>query len=354
MAANLRVAISARAALPLHYLKNLPPDAPVAVYQLMGLGRHPLYGTRIPIYTLFVDKAARGQENVRYIPCTYGSAEHVLRHLRPHKAVIACAMRGDLVSWGVSWDVSGALYECAEEVVLEVNDQMPFTGEGTRYTHGEIVRVSYPLPEYPGRAREEMLPIARKVAEMIPPGATVQVGVGSFPESVCLALQERGVPVRIWTEAFSDPLMSLCERGLVVGKPTAAFLWGTKRLYDWAAEAALDMRPLSEVNNGVGLRSPLYSILGALEVDWQGNANAEVLGGKRLAGVGGYCDFAALAWKSGGRVIVGLPARRIVERVQHVTLPGHYADLVVTERGVADLRGVPEQERPALLRAAGS
>lgn len=355
----MRIAISARAALPLCSLQELRGcGCDIEVYQLMGLGNHPLYGTDVIVRTLFVDASARDADNVTYIPCCYGNAENVFDAVQPARAILACAMQGDRLSWGVSWDVSGYLYDSVEDVVLEVNRQMPFTGRGVPYRKGTINHVDYPLPVYDTRA-DKVSPVldkvASRVAGLIPDGATIQVGVGSLPELVCRHLASQNKRVGVWTEAFGNPLMDLCERGLVDGKPTCSFLWGSTRLYEWSATAGLNMQPLSIVNKGVGLESPLYSILGALEVDIHGNVNAEVLGGQQFSGTGGYSDFVNLAWTSGGRSIIALPSvtsrgkNRIVSHVEHTTLPRSLSDIVVTERGVSHLRGLTLDDRRDVL-----
>jgi len=352
-----KIAISSRAALPLSSLWELAGRKGVVIYQLMGLGQHPLYGSAVPVYTLFMDAGAREAPNVSYIPCAYADAEALLRSIEPDMAILACALRSGFLSWGTSWDVSDALYDCAGEIILEVNDHMPFTGPGVPLGRGQLRWESYPLPEYHSRtafAGEIALDIARQVAGLIPDGVALQIGVGTIPELVCLELAHMGKRVSIWTEAFGDHLMALCERGLVIGQPVCSFLWGSQRLYEWADGADLDMRPLREVNLGQGLTGPLWSVNGALEVDLQGNVNAEVLNGRQYSGAGGHADFVQLARRTGGRSVVALPSRarhrlRIVDHVQHVTTGRAYTDLVVTERGIADLWGLSLGERAAAI-----
>lgn len=359
----MRIAISARAALPLQSLVELRhemcgrEDVPT-VYQLMGLGRHALYGSNVPVRTLFVDAAGRGAPNLEYLPCGYAQAERVFEAIQPDRAILACAMRDGRISWGTSWDVSEYLYGSVSDVLLEINTRMPFTGMGRPYTHGEIRHVDYALPEYlprplSGDQAQVVQQMAERACALLPPDIAVQMGVGHLPELVAVRLTETGLPVALWTEAFSDPMRELCESGnLLDGRPTCAFLWGSRALYEWAENACLDMRPLSEVNTGRGLDRPLWSINGALQIDVHGNINAErlPLHDATYSGTGGHLDFARLAWLSGGRSIVALPSRargtsRIVRHVHHVTTPRSLADLVVTEYGVADLRGASESER---------
>lgn len=357
----VKIAISPRAALPLQSLEALAKraDPNTQVYQLMGLGAHPLYGTPVPVYTLFVDAAARNQPNVRYVPWPYSQAEVFLKRVNPDAAVLACAVRDGMVSWGVSWDVSGFLYDFCPLVILEVNSQMPFTGAGAPLRDDvEMRRVDYQLPTYTPRGQEitpEESAIARRIAEILPSGVALQVGVGSIPEAVCRALIEMRKPVRVWTEAFSDPLMDLCEAGLAIGNPVCSFLWGSRRLYQWANGAGLDMRPLAAVNRGVGLSGPLWSILGAIEVGEDGAINAECLMGAQYSGTGGHLDFAILARQTGGRVVVGCVSHargkpKLTAAPCAVTTPRTVVDFVVTERGIAYIGEISLEERRDALR----
>jgi acetyl-CoA hydrolase len=213
--------------------------------------------------------------------------------------------------------------------------------------------------------------VAAHVAALIPDGATIQVGVGGLPVAVCRALGNHR-DLGVHSGVISDVIVDLVERGAVtnarkgidVGRIVTGGLFGSRRLMDFAdGSDALEMRSSEYTHNQQVLArvQNLYAINSGVEVDLTGNVNSEVAAGRYLGAIGGQMDFVRGAFASpGGRAIIALPAAtpdgkhsRIVASLEGrpVTTPRADADIVVTEYGVADLRGRSFNERAERLRA---
>jgi 4-hydroxybutyrate CoA-transferase len=211
--------------------------------------------------------------------------------------------------------------------------------------------------------------IARHAAALIPDGATLQVGIGAAPQAIMEALGDRrdlGVH-----SMLVDHMLPLIEKGVVTnarksihpGRMDVCEVMGTRRLFDFVHENRLvNMEPSEIVHDPevVGRIRDFVAINSALEVDLTGQVNAESVGGRQVAGVGGQFDFALGAGRAaGGRTIVAFPSTgrggsvsRIVARLGEgagITVPRYLADYVVTEYGVAALRGRSVAERARAL-----
>lgn len=202
--------------------------------------------------------------------------------------------------------------------------------------------------------------VAERVAALAAAGSRVQVGPGGLGAAVYAALRH---PVAVDTGLVTDPVVELERRGLLLDAPIAPYVAGTDLLYDWAPGRVrvqgvevthspgrlLQGRPLVAVNTGI-------------EIDLDGQVNAEVAGGSWAGGVGGQPDYAAAASTSPtGVSVFALPSLAggrptLVRNLSGpVTTPGHDVEVVVTDRGLADLRGLSRPERRrALARLWGS
>jgi acyl-CoA hydrolase len=198
--------------------------------------------------------------------------------------------------------------------------------------------------------------IAGHVAALIPEGARVQVGPGALGAAVLDGLRS---PVRIDSGLLPDGVVGLDRRGLLLGEPVAAYLAGGDQLLDWADGRPL-LHPVEYTHDPGRLSSglPFVAVNTALEVDEQGQVNVEGLPGAAIGGIGGHPDYAAAATRSpGGLSIVALPTTArgrptLVRRLSGpVTTPGHDVDVLVTEHGAADLRGLDRGERARAIRA---
>ncbi len=198
--------------------------------------------------------------------------------------------------------------------------------------------------------------LAGHVAALIPEGARVQVGPGALGAAVLDGLRS---PVRIDSGLLTDGVVGLDRRGLLLGEPVATYLAGGDQLLDWADGRPL-LHPVEYTHDPGRLSSglPFIAVNTALEVDEQAQVNVEELPGAAVGGIGGHPDYAAAASRSpAGLSIVALPTTArgrptLVPRLSGpVTTPGHDVDVLVTERGAADLRGLDRGERARAIRS---
>lgn len=280
------------------------------------------------------------------------------------------------VSLGTTVDCTLTAARCAPVVIAEVNEQMPRTHGDTSFhvSHlSAIVETSRPLLELCKEPITELhLRVARNVASLIPDGATLQTGIGGIPEAVLTCLGDKR-DLGIHTEMFSDGVIDLIESGILNGerkslhrgKAVAAFVLGTRRLFDFIHEnSSFEFRSISYTNDPfvVAQNDRMVAINSALQVDLTGQVCADSLGTKPYSGFGGQLDFIRGAARSkGGVPIIALPSTALggsVSRIVPVLEPGagvvtsradvHY---VVTEHGIAYLHGKTLRERAEALIA---
>ncbi len=273
-------------------------------------------------------------------------------------------------SFGVEVGITKPAAESARIVIAEVNDKMP-RALGDSFIHVSkidyFVPVSYYLPELPqGSPGEVQMRIAEHIAELIPDGATLQLGIGGIPDAVLLYLRDKK-DLGIHTEMFSDGVVELVERGVITnerktihrGKIIVGFVLGSQRLYDFIDNNAMvEFHPTDYVNDPfiIAQNDNMVAINSAIEVDLTGQVCADSIGPKFYSGVGGQVDFIRGAARSkGGKPIIALPStakKGTISRIVPMLKPGagvtttrndvHY---VVTEYGVAYLHGKTIRQR---------
>jgi 4-hydroxybutyrate CoA-transferase len=276
---------------------------------------------------------------------------------------------GGYLSLGVSVSYSLPAARRTPLVIAQVNPRMPRT-LGNAFLHRSQVDVWTPvdhaLLEYPPTPVGEVeRRIAGHVADLVPDGATVQVGVGSIPQAVMEALagkKDLGVH-----SLLVDHMLPLVRSGVITnarkrlhpGRMDVGEIMGTAALFRWSHENPLvNMEPSDVVHDPevVGALGDFVSVNSAFEVDLLGQVNAESVDGRQVTGIGGQFDFVLGAARAErGRSIIALPATasrgtrsRIVSRLAagaRVTTPRFLADHVVTEHGVATLRGKSDAGR---------
>lgn len=279
-------------------------------------------------------------------------------------------------SFGVEVGCTKPAAAAARFVIAEVNRRMP-RSLGDSFIHVRdidvFVEADYPIPEAPqGGATPVHKCIGELVAEMIPDGATLQMGIGSIPDAVLENLHGHK-NLGIHTELFSDGVVRLVEEGIITGaektlhpgKLVAGFLFGSKRLYDFIEDNPfVEMHPTDYVNDPfvIARNDKMVSINSAIEVDLTGQVAADSIGPAFYSGVGGQLDFIRGAARSkGGKPIIALPASTkggTISRIVSTLKPGagvtttrndvHY---VVTEFGVAELYGKSVRQRVQALIA---
>lgn len=277
-------------------------------------------------------------------------------------------------SFGIEVGTTKPAAESARIVIAEVNPRMPRTlGDSfihiSRFNH--IVEVDYPIPEAPqGGSSEEHMQVGAHIAELIPNGATLQMGIGSIPDAV---LQNLGAhkDLGIHTELFSDGVVDMVERGVITcarktfhpGKIVAGFLFGSKRLYDFVHNnPMLEMHPTDYVNDpyNIAQNEKMVAINSALQVDLTGQVCADSIGPRFYSGVGGQIDFIRGAARSkGGLPIVAFLSTakngalsRIVPKLYEgsgVVTTRNDVHYIVTEYGAVDLYGQSVRQRAKSL-----
>jgi 4-hydroxybutyrate CoA-transferase len=277
-------------------------------------------------------------------------------------------------SLGIETGLTKSAAENAKIIIAEVNQQMPRT-LGDAFIHvsrlNYVVPVDYPLPELSMSdegGSEIVEKIASHIAELIPNGATMQMGIGAIPNAVLKYLYEKR-DLGIHTELFSDGIIDLVEAGVLTnarktlhtGKIIAGFIIGTRRLYDWVDDNPLiELHPTEYVNDPfiIAQNDRMVAINSAIEVDLTGQVCADSIGPKFYSGVGGQLDFIYGASRSkGGVPIIALPSTaKEFSRIVSTLKPGagvvtsrNHVRYVVTEYGVADLYGKTIRQRAQAL-----
>ncbi len=269
-------------------------------------------------------------------------------------------------SLGLADDYFSAALDTARVVIAEVNDQVPFTYGARTVTAGQWTAAIH-TSRAPGeirapRADDDTRATARRVAGLVPDGATLQFGIGALPEAVLAELFDH-TDLGIHSGMFNDTAMRLVEAGVANGArktvdrgvAIAGLFGGTQDLFRWAhRNPAVELRPTAYTHDPavLGASYQLVAINAAIEVDLTGQINAELAGGRYVGAVGGAVDFLCGANRStGGLPIVALPSTakgtsRIVSTLSGpVSTPRSEGVVVVTEHGVADLRTATLSQR---------
>ena len=292
----------------------------------------------------------------------------VLLRVRPHP-------KPGFFTVGVMADFVPAMVEAARCVIAEIDERLPITSQDALVAAADIDVLAH------CDAGEILLPdaepadidvrVAAQAAALIPDGATIQLGVGTLPVAVCRALAGHR-DLGVHSGVISDALVDLVEKGVITnarkgidaGVIVTGGLFGTRRLTQFAdGNHGVHLRASDYTHNQTVMArvQKLHAINSGLEIDLTGQLNSEVAGNRYLGAVGGQVDFVRGAQVSpGGRSIIALPSTtpdgkhsRIVASLagRPVTTARSDADLVVTEYGVADLRGRSFSERAARLAA---
>jgi acyl-CoA hydrolase len=331
---------------------------------------------------------------VDFVPADFRRFEHIARRFAPRVMATAVA-RPDADGWCSLSLHAGAtvdeLRRCGRDpervLIAEASPHMPRTlglpPEHRHALHVDEIDVLVPserepvaLPET--KPSEIERAIASHAARFVPPGATLQTGIGGVPDAVAEILAGgRGGDYGIHSEMFTTGLMQLhragkvsnARKGVHEGVSIVTFAMGTRALYEWLGGeggALVRFLPVELVNEPglIARNANLVSINGALSIDLYGQVAADAIAGREYSGIGGHEDFVMGAgYSPGGRSLVCLPstatvAGKLVSRIvaelpsgTTVTTPRHQVDIVVTEHGAAELAGRSERERREALAA---
>ena len=351
--------------LPLRKFAYLDPDTRANI-------RHDAY---------FFGGASRpgGQAGwVDYVPAYFSELPMLIdRGLLPAEVVVSLASPMDehgYFSLSLAPDYTMAAIRRARVVLLEVNPNVPFANgdclvhisqvAGLVESDEELFEVG--LPEI-GPVQQA---IGKHVAELIDDGSTLQIGYGGIPDAVVMQLQHKR-DLGIHTEMLGDGILSLIESGAVTnrrktfmpGRTIATFALGSRRLYrSMHRNPGIEMHPVEFTNDPylAARNDNLCAINATMQIDLIGQCGSETLGHLPYSGTGGQADFVRAANRSkGGRAFIVLPSTAkngAVSRIAPVLSPGTHVttskndiNYVVTEYGVAQLRGKTAKQRAEAL-----
>lgn len=274
------------------------------------------------------------------------------------------------VSLGLNACYEPEILRRSKSVILEVNAAMPVTFGATTVHLDEIdylIQQEKPLPVIstptPGPEEEK---IGGYVAELVPDGATIQLGIGAIPNAVGRSLVGRK-DLGVHTEMINDAIMLLYEAGAIngsrktmwQGKIIGGFVYGSERLYRFVDQnPSVELHPTSIINDParIARNYRMTSINSAIEVDLTGQVCSESVGHRAISGVGGATDTHTGAQRSeAGRGIIALRSTTKdgkISKIVHGLTPGakvsisrNDIDTVVTEYGIAELAGKNVAER---------
>ena len=277
------------------------------------------------------------------------------------------------VSFGVSADLATSAVECAKVVIAQINKAMPFS-YGDPVIHIDkidaCVECDDPLVEVPTAVPTEAeLRIGAAIAEHIPDGATLQIGVGGIPNAVIRALADHK-HLGLHTEAMTDGVLPLLESGVIdnslkriePGKSVASLALGSRKLYDHMNyNRDMIFRDVAWTNDPfiIAQNPNVVSINSCLEVDLTGQVCADSIGERIFSGIGGQHDFVYGSSRSqGGISFLAMLAKT---NKGHNKIKAHLTSgagvvttrfqtqWIVTEYGAVNLRGRNYAERAKLL-----
>ncbi len=329
-------------------------------------------------------RKAHAQGNMAYIPNhLHLAAVKRLYHVKPNIYVGAASMpdKHGYISLSCSNTYEKRMLEAADLVILEVNPNMPYTFGDSFVNVRDVdylIRADYKPPVTPDTPfTEKDAAIGKLIADMVPDGACIQLGIGGIPNAVAQALETKN-DLGVHTEMITSNMMRLMQKGVINGRckqinkgqMVAAFAMGVPELYEF-----MDYNPGVAIMDGAWVNDPYViaqndnqvSINTSIEVDLTGQCASESIGSKQYSGTGGQADTAIGAQMSkNGKSIIALYStamvkgpdgeRHEVSKIVPQLTPGaavtlHRSDVdrVVTEYGVAELRGTNLRERVARL-----
>lgn len=310
-------------------------------------------------------------------PCFLGEVPSLFRqgYWKVDVALINCSLpdKDGYVSYGVSADVAVSAVECADKVIAQINPQMPFSygdpvihiNDLTAYVEVDdpLVEVTTPEPT------EAEIKIGNYIAEEIPDGATLQIGVGGIPNAVLRALNNHK-NLGLHTEAMTDGVLPLIQAGVIdnsrkkiyPGVSVASLALGSKSLYkamDYNKE--MIFKDVAWTNDPfiIGENPDVMAINSCLEIDLTGQICADSIGTRIYSGIGGQHDFVYGASRSkGGKSFLAMlsttskGSNKIKPVLSHgagVVTTRFQTEFVVTEHGIANLRGQSLPKRAKLM-----
>ncbi len=345
-------------------------------YELMG---------RIKPHCMFMQSAEReliqrglkdgNRKVVYYVPNFFSQSVRFFHDAIPvdtFMVTVSPMDRNGYFTFGTNNDYTSSVARFAKRLIVEVNKNMPRVS-GRSLLHvsevDAIVENDIPLLAHnPRPVQPEERVIADRIAELIPEHACLQIGVGGLPNAVCDALMDRR-DLGIHTEVLTPGLVKLIQSGAVSnnykkmnpGKTVFTFSLGDQAMYEFMHEnLAIESHPVDYVNDPgvIAQNDNVVSVNSTIEMDLTGACNSEHVNGHQFTSTGGQLDFVRGAYASkGGRSIIAFQSStkggtisKIVPRLSGpVTTPRCDVHYVVTEYGVANLKGKSSTERAHAL-----
>lgn len=329
-----------------------------------------------PIERALMQKGeADGRKVVNFVPVAFSDAPRLLSRevqLDTFMTVVSPMDRHGFFSFGANNDYASTAARSARQTIVEVNRHMPRVfGDSMIHVSEVDAVVEHDAPLYESEIRApsaEDLVISDIIADMVPDGACLQMGIGALPNAVCGKLKERS-DLGVHTELLSPGLVELIECGAVSnrrkatypGRTVFTFALGDKRMYDLLDDnPAINSFPVNIVNDPrhIAKNDTVVSINATLEIDLSGACNSETLLGRQYSGSGGQLDFVrgARASKNGRSIIAcrstaktGEASRIVPTLTGPVTTPRNDVDTVVTEYGAVRLIGLSGEARARAL-----
>jgi acetyl-CoA hydrolase len=322
-----------------------------------------------------VNGALIGEGRMALLPCHMSDLGWMFRDgpLRPDVALVLVSPPDSdgMCHLGLESDYLWPAVSSARVVLAEINDNVPRVGGDTGIPFERIdgyIRSCRPLPEYPLVAPSAKdTAIARRVSALVKDGSCLAIGLGRLGEAIWQAVADRR-ELGLHAGMVGDTALEMCAEGVIsnarkrvdTGLLVAGSILGTHRAVALAAaNPSVRLRSIAHTHSVevVAQLDDFLCVNSAIEVDLLGQVNAESADGRYVGGIGGSVDFLRAAVRApGGRSVVALSATakkdavsRIVPKVQQVTALRSDVDVVVTEYGLAELRGVSEGERARRL-----
>lgn len=352
-----------------------PEDAPYAKRELIDSFR------ALNIFVSNNMRRAMREGVADTIPCFLGEVPSLFRSgLVPVDVAFLNVSEPDeegYCSFGISADIAFSGSECAKTIIAQVNKYMPRTfgdpvihvSRITAMCRGDEPLVEVPTPT-PTEAETK---IGNFIANEIPDGATLQIGVGGIPNAVINALRDHQ-HLGLHTEAITDGVLPLIEKGIIdnsqkkilPGKSVGSLVLGSRHLYDYMdGNRDFVIRDVAWTNDPQIIRQnpKAMAINSAIEVDLTGQICADSIGETVISGVGGQHDFMyGASLSEGGKCFIALPSMtnkgqsKIVAHLAPgagVVTTRFQAQYIATEHGIAYLRNLPLADRAkALIKIA--
>lgn len=350
-------------------LAGFDPETPCRVSLGWMVDRHDWYERRRPdavVRTFFGGyglSAAVASGAVEARPARLATIARQIREHPPHVAVVSGAQRGPSLRFGPSVGWADVLAASAQRVVVETDATTPalntpeivgnVVATEQRRARANVAARSRP-PDDVDRA------IGTLVSGLLPAEPTLQFGPGGVGDAIAGCVT---APLRVWSGLATDAVAGLHQRGLLVEPAVAAYAWGGEPIAELAREGMLRLTSTTETHH-IGSLAAIPRFIAcntAVQIGLDGAVNVERAGDRTIAGVGGHADFCLGASLSAGGISV-IAARStapdgsssIVPTVESVSTPRTDIDVVVTEHGVADLRGASFRDRTRLLISVAS